>query len=69
MEHLCTIHPRLKIAIKRDSERKDWVAGSERVESLRAKFNGMVFPKECYIDNSDETPDQTMKRIIQICKT
>ena len=64
--HLCVLHPRLEIAIKRDSERIDWVAGSERVERLRKKFNGMVFPKESFIDNSDDTPVQTMKRIIQI---
>jgi hypothetical protein len=65
--HLCILHPRLEIAIKRDSKRIDWVAGSERVEKLRAKFNGMVFPKDFFIDNSDDTPDQTMQRIIQIC--
>jgi adenylate kinase family enzyme len=66
--HLCILHPRLEIAIKRDSQRIDWVAGPERVESLRAKFNGWVFPKKCFIDNSDDTPNQTMKRIIQICE-
>ncbi len=66
---LCVLHPRLEIAIKRDSQRMDWVAGSERVETLQAKFNGMVFPKEWFVDNSDDTPDQTMKRIIQMCTT
>ena len=65
--HLCVLHPRLEVAIKRDSQRIDWVAGSERVKTLRAKFNGMVFSKECFVDNSEDTPDQTMKRIIQIC--
>ncbi len=67
--NLCVLHPRLEVAIKRDSQRTDWVAGSERVESLRIKFNGMVFPIECFIDNSDKTPEETMKHIIQICTT
>ncbi len=66
---LCILHPRLEIAIKRDSQRIDWVAGSERVEKLRAKFNGMVFPQECFVDNSDDTPEQTMKRIVEIYAT
>jgi tRNA uridine 5-carbamoylmethylation protein Kti12 len=64
---LCVLHPRLEIAIKRDSERPEWVAGPERVKKLRAKFNRAVFPQECFVDNSDDTPQQTMKRIIQLC--
>jgi dephospho-CoA kinase len=63
---LCVLHPKLEIAIKRDSQRTEWVAGPERVEKLWGKFTGEVFPKECFIDNSDETPDQTMERIIHI---
>ena len=65
--HLVVLHPRLEIAIKRDSQRIDWIAGSERVKSLRLKFTGLVFPKESFIDNSDDTPAQTTKRIIQLC--
>ena len=62
---LCVLHPKLEIAIKRDSQRIEWVAGPERVEKLWKKFTGKVFPKEYFIDNSDETPEQTMKRITQ----
>ena len=67
--NLVVLHSKLEIAIKRDTHRTDWVAGAERVKKLRAKFNGMVFPKECFVDNSDDTPDQTMKRIIKKCAT
>ena len=64
--HLCVLKPRLEIAIMRDSQRKDWIAGSERVEKLYEKFTGKVFSKEWFIDNSDETPEQTMKRIYEL---
>jgi dephospho-CoA kinase len=64
---LCVLHPRLEIAIKRDSQRVEWVAGPERVIKLQAKFNRAVFPKECFVDSSNDTPLQTMKRIIQLC--
>jgi ABC-type dipeptide/oligopeptide/nickel transport system ATPase subunit len=64
---ICVLHPRLEIAIAGDSCREDWVAGPERIEKLRAKFNGKIFNQECFIDNSDDTPEQTMLRIIQLC--
>ena len=60
------LHPQLEVAIARDSQRKDWIAGPERIEKLRAKFNGKVFNQECFIDNSNDTPMQTMLRIVQL---
>ena len=64
--YICVLHPRLEAAIERDSQRKDWIAGAERVKSLRSKFSGRIFPKEYFIDNSDDTPEETMKRLIQL---
>ena len=66
---ICVLHPRLEVAIKRDSQRIDWVAGSERVKNLRLKFNGKVFPEECFVDNSDDTPFQTLEKINKIYAT
>ena len=66
---LFILHPTLNIAIQRDSQRVDWVAGLKRVEQLYLKFNGLIFPKECFIDNSYETPIQTFDRIVQIFKS
>jgi len=62
---ICILNPRLEVVVARDSQRKDWVAGVERIEQLRTKFSGKVFNKEWFIDNSDDTPEQTMSRIIQ----
>ena len=63
--YLCVLHPRLEVAIKRDSQRTEWIAGPERVEKLWIKFTGKVFSTECFIDNSDDTSEQTMKRILK----
>ncbi len=65
---ICILHPALDIAIKRDSMRKGWIAGPERVKQLYLKFNGLIFPKDYFIDNSNETPVQTLNHIIQICE-
>ncbi len=48
---LCILHPRVEVAIARDSQRFDWVAGGQRVR-VRAKFTGAVFAHEWFIDNS-----------------
>ncbi len=61
------LHPRLEVAVARDSTRRDWIAGPERVERLRAKFSGSIFGAESFIDNSDETPEQTVSRILAAC--
>ncbi len=60
------LHPRLEVAIARDSQRAGWVAGPERVRQLRAKFSGKVFSAECFIDNSDDIPEQTMLSVLAI---
>jgi dephospho-CoA kinase len=62
---ICVLHPRLEVAIARDSQRSEWVAGDERVRLLRAKFTTEIFGHECFIDNSDETPEHTTSKILQ----
>lgn len=61
---LRVLHPRLEVAVARDSLRTDWVAGKERVGRLYAKFTHKIFGPECFIDNSDESPEQTMLRLL-----
>jgi hypothetical protein len=62
---ICVLHPPLEVAIARDSQRSGWIAGQERVVLLRGKFTAEVFGHESFIDNSDETPEQTSIRIAQ----
>jgi adenylate kinase family enzyme len=57
---LRVLHPRLEVAIKRDHLRTEWHAGEERVRTLHAKFTATVFPKEYFIDTSDQSPEESM---------
>ena len=59
---LRVLHPRLEVAIDRDSSRSTWHLGADRVASLRAKFTGTVFPRSWFLDTSDESPLETMQR-------
>ncbi len=63
---LLVLQPRLEVAISRDSTRNDWIAGPERIRQLRIKFTGKVFGPGCFLDNSDETPNETLNRIITL---
>jgi hypothetical protein len=57
------LRPRLDVAIARDAVRPGWTLGTDRVAGLYAKFDGSVFDPRCAIDNSDETPEMTARRI------
>jgi hypothetical protein len=63
---LCVLHPRLEIAIQRDAGRSTWHVGARRVAELRAKFSGLVFGTERFLDNSEDTPEQTVARLLTL---
>jgi hypothetical protein len=62
---LRVLHPRLEVAIERDASRLTWHVGAQRVADLRAKFSGLVFGAECFVDNSEDTPEQTVARLLR----
>ena len=61
---ICVLHPKLEVAIARDSARTCWNLGPDRVASLHAKFTGATFPRGSFLDTSLDTPDDTVGRII-----
>ena len=61
---LCVLHPKLDVAIARDSARTSWNLGPERVASLHAKFTGAIFPRDSFLDTSRDTPEDTMRRVL-----
>jgi|SRR5262249_4955920 len=63
------LHPRSDVAVARDASRTCWSVGEKAVAELRAKFNKGVLGAECYVDNSDETADETMRRLLVEHKT
>ncbi|HEY8021733.1 MAG TPA: hypothetical protein VIH93_11560, partial [Thermoanaerobaculia bacterium] len=60
------VHPRLEVAVARDAQRKAWTVGAERVAILRAKFTGMTFASEWFLDTSDDTPERTVHRLLAV---
>ena len=61
---ICVLHPKLEVAVARDSARSCWNLGPERVATLHAKFTGAVFPPDVFLDTSFDTPEETMRRVI-----
>lgn len=57
---LRVLHPRLEAAIARDAARSKGRMGADRVATLHSKFTGAVFDAECFVDSSEETPEQTV---------
>lgn len=58
------LHPRLEVAVARDAHRRAWTVGAQRVAALRAKFSGGEIGRECFLDTSGETPEETMTRLL-----
>jgi predicted kinase len=58
------LHPRTEVAVARDASRTCWSVGEKAVKELREKFNKSVLPAGCFVDNSDETAEQTMRRFL-----
>lgn len=61
---LRVLHPSLEVAIARDARREGWHAGRDRVSSLHAKFTGKVFSPDCFVDTSEDTPEDTLRRLL-----
>lgn len=62
------LHPRLEIAVERDRTRPGWNAGRDRVADLRAKFTGLVFDHEWFLDSSDQTPEETAQACLGLLR-
>jgi predicted kinase len=62
---LRVLHPKLEVAVARDAIRSTGRVGGDRVASLRAKFTGTVFGPECFLDNSEDNPEQTVQRLLE----
>jgi predicted kinase len=58
------LYPRLEVAVARDAHRTSWTVGPASVASLHAKFTGAQIGSECFLDTSDETPEETMERLL-----
>ena len=58
------LHPRLEVAVARDASRTCWSVGEKGVKELREEFNKGVLGAECYVDNSDETAEETVMRLL-----
>jgi len=61
---LRVLHPRVDVAIRRDRLRMGWHAGEDGVRRLHSKFTFKVFPGECFIDTSDQTPEETARLLV-----
>ncbi len=56
--------PRVEVAAARDANRPSWHIGANRVATLHAKFTRTHFPADCFLDNSDENPQQTCVQVL-----
>lgn len=61
---LRVLHPRLEVAIARDSQRPGWRAGRDRVADLYSKFTGATFAPAWFLDTSEDTPEETVHRLL-----
>ena len=61
---LCVLRPDLAVAIARDAARERNSLGASRVSSLHAKFTGQAMPKDCFLDTSHDTAEQTAARVL-----
>jgi hypothetical protein len=56
--------PRLEVATSRDALRASWHIGARGVAQLHGKFTRAVFAPEVFLDNSDESPEETCLRLV-----
>jgi predicted kinase len=64
---LRVLHPAVDVAIARDAARATWHVGADRVSLLHAKFTGLTFARQWFIDTSNESPDETVRRVLASC--
>jgi hypothetical protein len=62
------LHPSVEVAVMRDKTRTQGSLGAARVAALHAKFTGLVFPAESFIDTSRQTPGETVDALLR-CST
>lgn len=61
---LRVLHPELDVAVARDAARDGSHAGRTRVESLWTNFAARAFPAAWYLDTSRDTPEETVRRLV-----
>jgi hypothetical protein len=56
--------PKKTVTIKRDKQRKCWSAGEKCIDWLYHRFILLkpIWGADCFIDNSNETPTQTIEK-------
>jgi predicted kinase len=59
--------PPVETTILRDKERKGWTSGESAIRKYYQKYQSLeaIIGKENYIDNSQQTPEQTLKNIVK----
>jgi predicted kinase len=60
---LWVLHPRVEVAVARDSGRGRGSLGAAMVTSLFDKFTGGVIPPAYFLDTSAESPEATVERV------
>ena len=62
------LFPNIKVILNRDKSRKCWTAGKKCVDELYKKFMDLesLIGSENYIDNSNETPRQTLEKYFDL---
>jgi predicted kinase len=59
------LHPRVDVAVARDRARAGWHAGAEGVTELWAKFTTELFAPDCFLDTSEDSPEETVERVLR----
>ena len=62
---LRVLHPDLEVAVARDGARPGARLGRQRVTDLHAKFTTRTFPSAWFLDTSADTPDDTVRRLVE----
>jgi predicted kinase len=59
------LHPSVEVAVVRDRTRAQGSLGAARVAALHAKFTGLVFPPDAFVDTSVHTPAETLSALLR----
>ncbi len=64
---LKVLWPPMLTTIERDKRREGWTSGETVIKKFYKKYEGLkpIIGEENYIDNSQQTPEQTLKRSIE----
>lgn len=63
---LRVLWPPMEITIERDKRREGWTSGENTIKRFYKKYEGLksIIGEENYIDNSHQTPEETLERFI-----